>query len=431
MAADARKNLMSLFRHNPPTRDEEVTALFHNREVELELGLDRLRALSDSEKILAIHGMPRSGKSHFALRLLQRAQEEGLPFLILRCNANTRPRARLLLEELFFKARALARVPPERVPEGLVAHYDEYWEELTRYEAVVGRESAEFTLERTTSTASTHELGAKLPVRPFELHGLARHEEREGSLDRVVQKSLSERELAEILRYAFDVLAWLNPNRRILLFVDDLDLLDRGQSVEPLESDRLQEALKLLCEPPTLADRPSTLVLVTMRSDGFTDRDKDFEDLAAIRLLEPDQHLAIYQRHIDLFHAGEPVFTPAAISWLEARSGGQVGMFLRRCREIFDHFYKRLPAGTRIDEQHIKEYVRKDVRDLLRDERCGGVMLDVQTAVRAKQAEVELVSDPGLLLHRVLNPGVRRNVYRINPLYRDVLAELDAGSLRS
>lgn len=428
MVAVFHKNLMSLFRHNPPTRDDEVIRLFHNREAELDLALDRLRTLPDADKILAIHGMPRSGKSHFALRLLLRLKEAGLPYSVLRCNANSRGRARALLEELFFKALKYIDDAKEGAPAEQAPHFDEYREYLARFESVVGRDSAEFTLERTNTSASQSDAGAKLLLPPFELHALSRSEAREAQLDRVLQKSLSERELAELLRYAFDLLALLRPEQRLLLFVDDLDLLDRGQPGAPLEADRLQEALKLLCEPPTLLDRSATLVLVTMRSDGFTDRDKDFEDFVAIRLLDPEQHVAIYERHIQQFHAGEPIFTPQAIDWLEARSGGQVGMFLRRCREIFDFFYKRLAIGTLIDEGHIKEYVRKDVKDLLRDESCGPVMLDVQKAVLAGQLDIELTSEPGLLLHRVLSPSLGKNIYRINPLYRDALVERKAGS---
>ena len=79
MVAAAHKNLMSLFRHNPPTRDDEVIRLFHNRETELDLALDRLRTLPDADKILAIkpgdtliqiardHGLGEDWKAIFTL----------------------------------------------------------------------------------------------------------------------------------------------------------------------------------------------------------------------------------------------------------------------------------------------------------------------------------------------------------------------------
>ena len=102
------KNLMSLFRHNPPTRDDEVIRLFHNRKpswILLSIACGRCLMPTRSSPSMACP------LRQVALRSAPAAapKEEGLPYSILRCNANSRGRARALLEEIFFRRSKLHR----------------------------------------------------------------------------------------------------------------------------------------------------------------------------------------------------------------------------------------------------------------------------------------------------------------------------------
>lgn len=419
------KLLNTLFDHNPPESEALILSLYCNRTTELERGLDGLRALDGAPKIHAIHGLPRSGKSHFAKVLLLKAKEEALPFLFVEVNANNRGSAKAVLEEVFFKFLHLIRgVPAEQIPEGQTAVYDEYLAELSQYENVVGRTSAQFTMERSSTIRSMNEGRFDVGLAPFKIRAAGKNEAEEGDKSGLVQTSLSERELTEILRYAIDALGWLYSSQRILLLVDDLDLLDRkGREGQP-QSELLVDYLQMLAEPPTLAARPPCLVLATVRNASFTDRDKDFRDFVGLGLLEPENHLEIYQRHIELLNAGAEVFAPDTLRWLEERSGGQIGMFLRRCHEVAFHFYKDLKAGNLITIEQIKRYVKKDIRDLIRNPELASVMSAVIGAVRSGQPELVLSDSPGALEFKVLTQTSEPQKYRINDMYLDVLREL-------
>ncbi len=417
-----------LFDHNPPTEEDLIGRLFCNRGPELRFGMDRLRAPIAAGKICAVHGMPRSGKSHFVHRLLLEARQAGLPYLFLTVNANNRGTARAVLEEAYFKILERIRsVSPDQVPGGQTGILDEYLAYLSQYEDVVGRDSIEFTVERSTSVAHTQDVAAKGIALPFEINFLDRTEERAGTGNKLVQRSLSEHELVEILRYGMDVLAWLYPDKKVLLFVDDLDLLDRkGKEGQP-ESDLLVDHLKVLAEPPSLGEKPAAVVvLATVRQPTFTDRDKDFQDFVEVSLMDPEQHIAIYQRHIELFNAGTEVFTRQAVEWLEEGSGGQVGMFLRRCHQLWQRFYGRLPEGVLIDVEQIRQFVKQQVRQMVRDPDSLTAVEAVIGAVRAGARELTLEADPGRagLIFTVLSPIAAQGKYSINPIYFEVIREM-------
>lgn len=425
------KRLNLLFDHNPPESEDLILDLFCNRTVEMERGLDGLRSPDGVGKIHAIHGLPRSGKSHFARALLLQAKREGMPYHLVEVNANNRGTAKSVLDEVFFKLMDLIRnVPQERVPDGQTGVYDEYLTDLAQYERIVGRDSVQFTLERTAARREALDGGLKLTPSPFELSIGGKSEEEVGQKDSQFQTSLTERELTEILRYAMDALSWIysdedkDKSQPVLLFIDDLDLLDRkGREGQP-ESEVLVDHLRWLAEPPSLSGRRACRVLATIRNASFTDRDKDYRDFVGLPLLEKENHLEIYRRHIDLFNAGAEVFTPDTLEWLEERSGGQIGIFLRRCHEVAFHFYKDLKAGNPITIEQIKRYVEKDVRDLVRNTEIASIVHEVLAAIRSGKTEVELADAPGPLEFKVLHHTGEAKKYRINSMYAEVLRDM-------
>lgn len=429
------KRLPLLFDHNPPESEALILDLFCNRTMEMERGLDGLRSPDGVGKIQAIYGLPRSGKSHFARALLLRAKQERLPYLFVEVNANNRGTAKSVLEEVFFKLWALFRgVSPDDVPDGQTGVYDEYLAELAQYEQIVGRDSAQFTIERTASRRESTDGGLKLTQPPFEFSWTGKSERESGETDALSQSSLTERELTEILRYAVDGLSWLygseDPEKaqQVLLLIDDLDLLDsKGREGQP-ESDVLVDHLRMLAEHPSLSGRQPCRVLATIRNASFTDRDKDYRDFVGLPLLEKENHLEIYQRHIDLFNAGQPVFSAETLDWLEDRSGGQVGIFLRRCHEIAVSFYNELKAGKPISIEQIKSYIKKDVRDYLRNAEVAGVMSEILAAIRNGNTELELSEAPRALEFKVLHHTGEARKYRINAMYAEVMRSMQQRS---
>ncbi len=427
------KRLNLLFDHNPPESEDLIRDLFCNRTIEMELGLDGLRSPDCVGKIQAIYGLSRSGKSHFARALLLRAKQEGLPYLFVEVNANNRGTAKAVLEEVYFKLMALFRsVPSEDVPGGQTGVYDEYLAELAQYERIVGRDSVQFTIERSISRRESTDGGLKLAQPPFELSWTGKSEEESGSKDGLSQSSLTERELTEVLRYAVDALSWLyssedkDKSKQVLLLIDDVDLLDsKGREGQP-ESDVLVDHLRMLAEHPSLSGRQPCRVIATIRNALFTDREKDYCDFVGLRLLEKENHLEIYQRHIDLFNAGSTVFSADTLEWLEERSGGQIGIFLRRCQEISKFFYSELKAGQQISIEQIKVYIKKDVRDHVRNVEVAAVMGEVLAAVRSGKTELELVEAPRALEFKVLHHTGEARKYRINSMYAEVIRDMQS-----
>ncbi|HNN51702.1 MAG TPA: hypothetical protein PKO07_11820 [Pseudomonadota bacterium] len=423
-----------LFDHNPPTDERLILPLFCNRSIELKRGLEGLSEQDAGGKILAIRGLPRSGKSHFARALLQKAKEEKFPYLFVDVNANTRGTARSVLEELFFKLMKLIRdIHPEDAPEGQSGAYEEQLAELAQYESVVGRQSAQFSLERSSSRRISHEGGIKLERPPFEIHAVTKAESEDAERTGVVQNCLTERELTELLRYAVDFLGWLYPNQRTLVLVDDLDLLDRKGLEQQPESELLIDALATLAEPPSLSGRPPCLIIATIRNTSYSARDKNYRDFVKLRRLEKSHHLDIYRRHIKLFNQDIPVFSEDTIQWLiEKLKDRQIGIFLHHCHEAAEYYYTEMKAGNPISIEQFKAHLEESIRYHLEDPDTSTAISAVIKAAVEDRREIVLDEHPGPLEDKILHlTGSEKRAYRIEAMYFDAVRAMnDRGELR-
>jgi len=113
------RNLLRLFDPNPPNDEQLALDVFVDRDRELKLLARRLEPPASTDKICAVHGGSRTGKSHLLRVLLASGH---LLYDVAECNANSLGSARVVLQTLYGELRRkLEQVsdPRDLAPEGV------------------------------------------------------------------------------------------------------------------------------------------------------------------------------------------------------------------------------------------------------------------------------------------------------------------------
>ena len=416
MPTDRRRRPDLLFDANPPEDEGLVVDLFWNRETELEFGLRMLRDGASFPKVLAVHGHTRAGKSHLVRRILEDVRREGLPYLVFSVNANNRGTAVAVLEEAFCLLWHHIR-GVTAAPDGEQGVLEDAIRVLGALEPLVLHEATEVEHTLTRETAERLAATVKLVPPGFELSAGGEVHVKDATLRRWRTGRLDARDLVQLIRYECDVVSRLAPGHKVLLFVDDLDLLDRPGTQGAQEKDDLVAHLQ------SLADQPPVVVVVTVRGAWFNGREKDFKDFLRVGLLGHNDLVAIYRMHVDVLNGGEAVFDDDALEWLERGADGKVGIFLSLCYRLWQRFGA---SDGLITDDHVRKYVHDHIDELRRDPVHVGIVVEVEQAIRRGQLEVTLGQEvrETEMIFRVLTPlPARPNAYGINPLYADALRE--------
>lgn len=411
-----------LFDHNPPQDEHFAREVFHDREGELEFGINLLSSATTFSKIYAVHGMTRCGKSHLVHRMLADVREKALPFQVFSVNANSRGTARAVLDELFFVLRdAINSFERSAVPDGWVDTLETAVVYLEEVEPLIAEESSEIALGRTKQTMSGLLGGLKLAPPPFGLTAGGKLELREGLEEKWTRRAPSDRNLVELLNYECHLLSQLRADEKVLLFVDDLDLLDQPDSPGQKEANRLVGLLKML------AEKSYIVVLTTMRHSYFNGREKDFKDFIKVSTFDSRGLEAVYRKHIELYNDGEQVFSREALRFLERSASGRVGMFLHRCYQLWREFGA---MGKRVGLRELRKFIRTDIEELRSDPEHWPVIAALEQAVRQEKQQLEYEGDlrSSGMLFTVLDPiPGTTNAYNINPLYAEEVKRIQRG----
>jgi hypothetical protein len=419
----AKKHLEFLFDSNPPSSPVFVRDLFHNREDDLFHGGDLLKNGQDFDKILAVHGETQVGKSHLVQRLLLDVKLWGPHYIVFQVNANNRGTVDAILEEILHSLRKeIERFDGNKLPDGAQEIYHGARSYFQKIEPILSHQAHEITFSITQEELATFSADARLtllaPFANFYMGSGAQSQTKNGESMSMKLSKLLPTDLINLIQYTADVLRALYPNKKVLLFVDDLDLLDRLGGVGKEESHKLADHLR------HLASMEAIVVLTTIRHAYFNGRQKDFKNFIRVKSMESEGLLEVYQRHINTYNSGEPVFAPEALDWLARGTEGKVGIFLSRLYEIWRE--NRNPKSKMLGLNEAKKFVREHIKELLRTSKNVKTISQITQAVLSQQLEVKILEDlsDSELLNRVLHPqSATPNQYTIDSIYVDVIKE--------
>ena len=408
----------------PPSTDQLVRELFVDREEQLKFAKRTLTG-GTFDKIGAVHGKTRAGKSHLVDRLLLDVDQT---YAVFKVNANNRGSVRAVLLQFWTQLHhAVSVVAETEVVDGATGIHEVGRAYLGEVDPLIGGEIDELTL--TNTAAAILKLGGAIKLTPpglsAEVTLSAETTESHTLAETTKRITPTDAQLVRELLYACDVLSHV-VGKNVILFVDDMDLLDRPPATPPLVADALVDVLK------QLADTPRITVLVTVRTAFFNGRDKDFWDFLKVDLL-PTHHLrAIYTRHVQILNAGHDVFDSDTLDWIERSASGRVGMFLSLCWQLWR---KYLPEPIEhINLAQAQEFVRAEWKEYRADHEHIAYVQTIEQAVVNNQTEVAFSADlngTGLLLVVVTPIDGEPNMYRLNPLYAAAIKDLTQTAVTS
>jgi Cdc6-like AAA superfamily ATPase len=402
-----KRSLQKLFRYQPPNEQKDIVDLFCNRETELKWGVDFLNPDETFDKILAVHGRTGCGKSHLVERLLLKIEESKMAFVIIKVNANNQAKPRKILQHLFLLIsekckQYISGVDHDHLNILRLLATDELHEWVTSdLESMQKTKGTDLKMGKLLLTAA---LSSK--------SGTQNSFERQYTI-----KSPSNNTLVRWINYTASILT-KNTNKKILIFVDDLDLLDLYGKEGKDVSYQLLTYLKPIAEPA------STTVVVTMRPPYFRGGEKEFTNFIDVRLLESKTIKDIYQLRVNTFNEGQQIFSERALSWIECGAFGRVGSFLRRCGEIYQYFYD---LNRPISFDDLKAFVKQDIYEKENDSATSTLMAEIKENIYRGCLEINVTQnlDDSQMLYNILSPiAGRMNQYSINPLYVEVIREM-------
>lgn len=413
---------LNVFHHNPPSA-ELAEALFCNRARELRTGLAKLKGCPPTDSMLAVYGPTRSGKSHFVQVLLRKLETHEPGYQRVVVNANNLGSARRALIEVFRSLLKLLRdkknVPVRQQADhasALAAHDDR----LDRATGVY----AERAEEENSAASSQEERSVEVRLGAGGEHGSGgvtgrrstRAEQRSGQSTRTTVKPPGDAELVDMICELLGDLARFDADRRTLLFIDDIDLLDREGREGAQASQEFLDHLR------PIASHARAAVLVTLREAVFCERDKDFQPLVEIGFMEGDSLREIYQRHVDVYLGGHRVLEDDVLDALIATADGRVGVFLRECHGLVTH---NLPEeGSALTRDDLRGFYRHRIRQWKQSPETMHIVVAIERAVERGEYQVVLPEKLGdnPLRYVVLSPipGDEKG-YTINPVWADAL----------
>lgn len=420
---------MTLFHHNPPSQRELQQRLFVNRSREMRKLNEKIRGGFDTASILVIHGDSRVGKSHLALNFLATLDDTYHKYIIKAAGGRT---ARLILVDLYqdLRQRVLEVSSPVTLqPEDVesLGILQEGREIINLFDGLIcgGEQSREFIYGDTfESTRTFRLLTSAFAVTP-ELN--ASEKTTRTTTKKVVLAPPDEYRLVDILRELCELLT-IATNKKNLIYIDDVDLLDDGPSIDQ------EQVIKLVRLLHRLAESNDVAIVASMRTRHLTIAQKELSEALTVRGLGDDEFQEVYRRHIASFHENRPVFDDACLTKLTEFASRRIGNFLRLCSKLFDWGDIQERTQSRlIAQSDLEDFIKDEIRDLSRNLDYSPYLLKIREAAKSDQLEVELdakvLGTPliFLLLEEPINPSQTQQRYGIFPLVARVIKEMELG----
>ena len=359
-----------LFEHNPHYRELTVP-LFYNRVTELKGAINLLSTTRFAGTIYAIHGFSRTGKSHFAKRLLLADQIRN-NFNSTEINVNSIGSCRGVLESVFFELKRLIDLVenPVDVQGSDTRKFLQNWSHFFNTIAPLidgSRQQQQLSLAKQVRKHLATKIGASLA-------GL--------TLDFTEQTTFKEdiqaipphnRLLVQYLWEQVDVL-WNVTGKPTIIYFDDLDLLSKRDKKHQEESESLLQMLAIL------AQCEHVVVLASIRTLYFNVRSKTYKELARIRAVKGDFLSKVYELHINQLNRGETVFSPQCLKLVKEMSLGRIGVFLRLCGKFWRKFWDA-PIST----DHLTRFLEEEIQDCLDSNETRLTMVKVFDYIKQDQ----------------------------------------------
>lgn len=387
------RDLEFLFHHNPPDDPDLQRQLFQDRIEELQLLRARLLESRPASMIRAIHGESRVGKSHLVRRLLLDVDEAA--WHVFDIDAAKGRRARRILEELYRLVRtALDGVddPAELAQDdqegtstgGILRDVKKAFRDID--ELVTGvRDSVKIR----TQTGSEQTAGLGLILKFFNYQDTSK-----ASDTRVREYEIKAPDDYRLVGFILELAETLEltTGKRVLIYLDDVDLLDAGS---PDESDEVTNLLRLL---KPLAASPKVEVVASLRTRQLSNKDNELSEAVRVRELKPTLLRAIVQQHIDAFHDGRAIFDERCIEELLKLASGKPGNLLRNCRKMHDWAFLegRIP-GRLLNVEDLADFLREDILEMWRTPECRSYLRRIADALRGDRPDLTVSLDRGVL----------------------------------
>ncbi len=425
----------ALFFHNPPTDTGLLRELFVGRAYELQLLNERIPG-SYPGTIRAIHGYSRVGKSHLALHFLAGLQDVQL----ISIKAASGRKARLILRELYAQLRqriwdvktkedrqteSLALLDPttnrplpvHSIRDGVsdsggvsaIQVLEDALARIDRFDPLIqgGASSAEHTLTDSTETSVNANLGivgSGLSSSVKQTQGLG---------GKLTLAAPDEYGLTHIIGELCQDLFFVT-GQRVLIYVDDVDLLDTGPSSPPDEVVLLVRCLHQLSQCQDVR------VATSLRTRHLQNADKEFSEVVLVEPMSHEELRQVYERHIKTFNSGTAVMDEACLDELITHVKGKVGTFLRLCSQLRDWGLRHRPDLC-LTPADLIEFYKAQVRQCLQVPDNRPYIERIKEALKLNTMEVEVdagvLATPivGTLLEEPLEPGVPK-AFDISPL---------------
>lgn len=422
---------------HPPRHDARLLRdLFRGRERELGHVVRELDPRNDHRQLLAIYGETRVGKSHLALRAAQELPQRGSRgYLYVYANAHERLTAERVLWEIFSQLagglRTLAAGALSELAAGWMGEIEQF--RLGNRASVVLRSKRGQVEQAGRSVRSKGEgsvggailgfIQGKVGVSVEGERSSGRSESGEEE-ETVTVAPPSPEHLAEIIGFMGSVLVEQDRCRRVLLLVDDVDLLSAEAAASgsgETEADLLVDALRRLVALEAFT------VVATVREEFRERKGKDFRSLCLVDRFVGEEIAEIYRAHVDRLNRGVSPYAQDAAGFLARCAGGLVGRFLDEADRMRQHF---VGADGEFDLDHVVDFYLREAHRLA-GPGLQPVLTAVGVAAAAGRATLSLadlesfglaadVVQESRLLGRVLRPFTS-GVFEIDPFFGDAL----------
>lgn len=405
-------NLRKLFADRPSNDPAFIRDTFVNREKELLVGTKFLQSEPFDGGLYAIYGFSRVGKSHLAMRIAQEmvAQEHCLYFY---CNTQLQGSAFNVLHELFCEIqKAIAQVSACAGKEDDLAFLQSYIKLMEGLIAGMISEIQEGTLQELSENISAG-FKAKIPYIGIGV-SLGGNKQTKGQSNRAITYTKPDlKGLQAIITFLLDALADVSA-KKILILLDDLDLLDDDE-----ELDRLNAELKIIAKLPAVA------FFLTIRTRYLNQNPHNFEELTNVAPMQVAALKAIYQKRVEIFNDNEDPFEAEVLDTLAQGFRGLIGPFLKECERLFKDHLVQIEAKRPVSKSHLNTYLTKELQKLYEDRDTAPFINEIATAVKNGQtqwtSDLPIPEGSGLVYRLLLPLGYKEHAYEILPIFRQTL----------